>query len=107
MIALYSSIASGMLALTAIVFSLTFVMVAVQRHCLLSRLVLWVARDRVYHMPWESLPPPFLCARGAGRGSQKRVGNGPIYQWVFCGRSPAGQCGDVYRSRSSDHFASG
>ena len=46
-IALYSSIASGMLALTAIVFSLTFVMVQFSATAYSPRLVLWVARDRV------------------------------------------------------------
>jgi uncharacterized membrane protein len=46
-IALYSSIASGMLALTAIVFSLTFVMVQFSATAYSPRLVLWVARDPV------------------------------------------------------------
>src|SRR5580698_644785 len=46
-IALYSSIASGMLAMTAIVFSLTFVMVQFSATAYSPRLVLWIARDPV------------------------------------------------------------
>jgi len=46
-IAIYSSVASGMLALTAIVFSLTFVMVQFSATAYSPRLVLWIARDRV------------------------------------------------------------
>jgi len=44
-IGIYSSVASGMLALTAIVFSLTFVMVQFSATAYSPRLVLWVARD--------------------------------------------------------------
>ena len=58
-IALYSSIASGMLGLTAIVFSLTFVMVQFSATAYSPRLVLWVARDRVISHSLGSLPPPF------------------------------------------------
>ena len=46
-ITLYSSVASGMLALTGIVFSLTFVMVQFSATAYSPRLVLWVARDPV------------------------------------------------------------
>jgi uncharacterized membrane protein len=44
-IGMYSAVASGMLALTAIVFSLTFVMVQFSATAYSPRLVLWVARD--------------------------------------------------------------
>src|SRR5258708_2098778 len=44
-IAIYSSVASGMIALTGIVFSLTFVMVQFSATAYSPRLVLWVARD--------------------------------------------------------------
>src|ERR1700757_4918170 len=44
-VAIYSSIASGMIALTGIVFSLTFVMVQFSATAFSPRLVLWVARD--------------------------------------------------------------
>ena len=45
--AIYSSIASGMLALTGIVFSLAFVMIQFSASAYSPRLVPWVARDRV------------------------------------------------------------
>jgi uncharacterized membrane protein len=45
--AIYSAIASGMLALTGIVFSLTFVMVQFGATAYSLRLVLWVVRDPV------------------------------------------------------------
>jgi uncharacterized membrane protein len=45
--AICSSIASGMIALTGIVFSLTFVMVQFSATAYSPRLVLWVARDPV------------------------------------------------------------
>jgi uncharacterized membrane protein len=45
--AIYSSVASGMIALTGIVFSLTFVMVQFSATAFSPRLVLWLARDRV------------------------------------------------------------
>ena len=45
--AIYSSIASGMLALTGIVFSLTFVMVQFSATAYSPRLVLWISRDAV------------------------------------------------------------
>jgi len=44
-IGIYSAVASGMLALTAIVFSLNFVMVQFSATAYSPRLVLWVARD--------------------------------------------------------------
>ena len=43
--AMYSSIASGMIALTGIVFSLTFVMVQFSATAYSPRVVLWLARD--------------------------------------------------------------
>ena len=43
--AMYSAIASGMIALTGIVFSLTFVMVQFSATAYSPRLVLWLARD--------------------------------------------------------------
>src|SRR6476646_1236036 len=44
-VAIYSSIASGMMALTGIVFSLAFVMVQFSATAYSPRLVLWIARD--------------------------------------------------------------
>jgi uncharacterized membrane protein len=46
-IGIYSAVASGMLALTAIIFSLTFVMVQFSATAYSPRLVLWIARDPV------------------------------------------------------------
>jgi uncharacterized membrane protein len=46
-VAIYSSIASGMIALTGIVFSLAFVMVQFSATAYSPRLVLWIARDPV------------------------------------------------------------
>ena len=46
-IAIYSTVGSGMLAFTGIVFSLTFVMVQFSATAYSPRLVLWVARDPV------------------------------------------------------------
>ena len=46
-IGIYSSVASGMIALTGIVFSLTFVMVQFSATAYSPRLVLWIARDPV------------------------------------------------------------
>ncbi len=44
---IYSSVASGMIALTGIVFSLTFVMVQFSATAYSPRLALWMARDRL------------------------------------------------------------
>ena len=46
-IGIYSAVASGMIALTGIVFSLTFVMVQFSATAYSPRLVLWIARDPV------------------------------------------------------------
>ncbi len=64
-IALYSSIASGMLAMTAIVFSLTFVMVQFSATAYSPRLVLWVARDRVISHSLGVFTATFLYALAA------------------------------------------
>ena len=45
-VAYYSSVATGMLALTGIVFSLLFVMVTFSASAYSPRMVLWIARDR-------------------------------------------------------------
>jgi uncharacterized membrane protein len=51
-VVIYSSIASGMITLTGVVFSLAFVMVQFSAIAYSPRLVLWIARDRVL---WHSL----------------------------------------------------
>jgi uncharacterized membrane protein len=64
-LALYSSITSGMIALTGIVFSLAFVMVQFSAVAYSPRLVLWVSRDPII---WHSIgvfTATFLYAIGA------------------------------------------
>jgi uncharacterized membrane protein len=51
-VVVYSSIASGVMALTGVVFSLVFVMVQFSAIAYSPRLVLWIVRDRVL---WHSL----------------------------------------------------
>lgn len=59
-----SAIASGMIALTGIVFSLTFVMVQFSASAYSPRLVLWVARDPVMSHALGVFTSTFLCALG-------------------------------------------
>jgi uncharacterized membrane protein len=73
--AMYSSIASGMIALTAIVFSVTFVMVQFSATAYSPRLVLWLARDPLLSHALGVFMATFLYAlaalawvdRGGGR----------------------------------------
>ncbi|MBP1634002.1 MAG: hypothetical protein H6Q10_576 [Acidobacteria bacterium] len=75
--AIYSSIASGMLALTGIVFSLTIVMVQFSATAYSPRLVLWVARDPVISHALGVFTATFLYAIAAlawvDRGANGRV----------------------------------
>jgi uncharacterized membrane protein len=64
-IAIYSSIASGMMALTGIVFSLAFVMVQFSATAYSPRLVLWVAQDRVLSHALGIFSATFLYAIAA------------------------------------------
>jgi len=64
-IGFYSAIASGMIALTAIVFSLTFVMVQFSATAYSPRLVLWVARDPVISHAIGVFTATFLYALSA------------------------------------------
>jgi uncharacterized membrane protein len=61
-IGIYSAVASGMLALTGIVFSLTFVMVQFSATAYSPRLVLWVARDPVMSHAMGVFTATFLYA---------------------------------------------
>jgi uncharacterized membrane protein len=63
--AFYSSIASGMLALTGIVFSITIVMVQFSATAYSPRLVLWVARDPVVSHALGIFTATFLYALSA------------------------------------------
>lgn len=64
-VAIYSSIASGMMALTGIVFSLAFVMVQFSATAYSPRLVLWVARDPVISHAIGIFSATFLYAISA------------------------------------------
>ena len=84
---LYSSVASGMIALTGIVFSLTFVMVQFSATAYSPRLVLWVARDPVISHSLGIFTATFLYALaalgGASRSGSERVPF--ISAWVVIG----------------------
>ena len=75
--AIYSSIASGMIALTGIVFSLTFVMVQVSATAYSPRLVLWVARDPVMSHALGIFTATFLYGVAALAGVD-RSGSGHV-----------------------------
>jgi uncharacterized membrane protein len=60
--AIGSAVASGMIALTGIVFSLTFVMVQFSAMAYSPRLVVWVARDRVVSHSLGVFTATFLYA---------------------------------------------
>ncbi|MEW5742354.1 MAG: DUF2254 domain-containing protein [Myxococcota bacterium] len=62
MMAIGSAIASGMIALTGIVFSLAFVMVQFSATAYSPRLVLWVARDKVLSHALGMFTATFLYA---------------------------------------------
>jgi uncharacterized membrane protein len=64
-VAIYSSIASGTIALTAIVFSLAFVMVQFSSTAYSPRLVVWVARDPFQSHAIGVFTATFLYALGA------------------------------------------
>jgi uncharacterized membrane protein len=66
--AVYSSIASGMMALTGIVFSLAFVMVQFSATAYSPRLVLWIARDPVISHALGVFIATFLYATSALSG---------------------------------------
>jgi uncharacterized membrane protein len=66
--AIYSAIASGMIALTGIVFSLSFVMVQFSATAYSPRLVLWLARDHVMSHALGMFTATFLYAIAALAG---------------------------------------
>ena len=76
-IGLYSAIASGMIALTGIVFSLTFLMVQFSATAYSPRLVLWMSRDPVISHAIGVFTATFLYALAAlawvDRGGSGRV----------------------------------
>ncbi|HXY04490.1 MAG TPA: DUF2254 domain-containing protein [Terriglobales bacterium] len=64
-IGIYSAIASGMIALTGIVFSLTFLMVQFSATAYSPRLVLWIGRDPVVSHATGVFTATFLYALSA------------------------------------------
>jgi uncharacterized membrane protein len=83
-IAIYSSIATGMLALTGIVFSLTFVMIQFSATAYSPRLVLWIARDPVMSHALGIFTATFLygvaALAGVDRSGSRQV---PFFSvWV-------------------------
>ena len=69
-LAIFSSIGSGMIALTGIVFSLAFVMVQFSSTAYSPRLVLWIARDpTMWHAMGVFSRHVPLRDRGDGTGS--------------------------------------
>lgn len=76
-VAIYSSIASGMIALTGIVFSLTFVMVQFSATAYSPRLVLLLARDSVMSHALGVFTATFLYAVAALAGID-RYGSGKV-----------------------------
>jgi len=75
--AIYAAIASGMIALTGIVFSLTFVMVQFSATAYSPRLVLWIARDPVMSHALGTFTATFLYATAALAGVDRR-GSGKV-----------------------------
>jgi uncharacterized membrane protein len=76
-IGIYSAVASGMIALTGIVFSLTFLMVQFSATAYSPRLVVWIARDPVMSHSMGVFTATFLYAIAAlawvDRGGSGRV----------------------------------
>jgi uncharacterized membrane protein len=70
--AIFSSIASGMIALTGIVFALSFVMVQFSATAYSPRLVLWIARDPVMSHALGVFTATFLYATAALAGVDRR-----------------------------------
>jgi uncharacterized membrane protein len=85
--AIYSAIASGMIALTGIVFSLSFVMIQFSAIAYSPRLVMWIARDPVMSHAIGLFTATFLYAIAALVGVD-RSGSGKVpfvSAWVVLG----------------------
>ena len=84
--AIYSSIASGMIALTGIVFSLAFVMIQFSASTYTPRLVVWMARNPVISHALGIFTATFLYALAAlAWVDRNRSGNVPIISLVVVG----------------------
>jgi len=82
--AIYSAIASGMIALTGIVFSLAFVMMQFSASTYTPRLVMWIARDPVMSHALGVFTATFLYALAALSGvDRNRSGHVPFVSlWI-------------------------
>ena len=76
-ISIYSAVASGMIALTGIVFSLVFVMVQFSATAYSPRLVLWIARDPIMSHALGVFVATFLYVVAASSGVD-RYGSGRV-----------------------------
>ena len=85
--AIYSAIASGMIALTGIVFSLAFVMVQFSATAYSPRLVLWIARDPMLSHALGIFTATFLYAIAALAGVDRNAsGKVPfVSAWAVVG----------------------
>ena len=77
-VAMYSSIASGMMALTGIVFSLTFVMIQFSATAYSPRLVPWLARDPLLAHALGIFSATFLYALAALAWVDQAGGSAPL-----------------------------
>ena len=105
-IALYSSIASGMMALTGIVFSLTFLMVQFSATAYSPRLVMWIARDPILSACSGRFQRHLsLCHRGIVMAGPGQFPQSPLHQRVGCDCAAPCQRGNVYYSYPTGRFA--
>lgn len=93
--AIYSTVASGTMTLSAIVFSLTFVMVQFSATAYSPRLVLWLAEDPLISHALGVFTATFLYAIAALRGWIATTAAGcqsSAPPWSSCALSPASRC---------------
>lgn len=103
--AIHSAIASGMIALTGIVFSLAFVMVQFSATAYSPRLVFWIARDPVMSHALGIFTATFLYAIAALAGLDKGwVGESSLYQCLDCGRYAFRKCRHVHQPDPEDRL---
>ena len=88
--AVFSSVASGMLALTGIIFSLTFVMVQFSSVAYSPRLVLWFSRDPVISHGMGIFTATFIFSLSAlawvdrnGSGKCRFSPPGWLFYWLL------------------------
>ena len=107
-IAMDSSVASGMLALTGIVFALAFVMVQFGALAYSPRLVTWISRDRLMMHAIGSFTATFLYSLAA-LAWVDRLGSGhvPFFSTAGVVLPGRGERRDVSRTRAAPPIATG